>query len=72
MDLRFAGAEADLAALMEAGLIREDELQLLIAELMGQEREWMREIMRLRADKWMASGWSSGIDAPAEPLVDYF
>jgi hypothetical protein len=51
MEVRFAGDEADLAALMEEELIREAQLEMLAAFVLNRERERMREIMRLRTDK---------------------
>lgn len=51
--LRFAGDEADLAALVEAELIRALQLEMLQAFIFDRERERMREAMRLRADKLM-------------------
>jgi hypothetical protein len=75
MDVRFAGDEADLAALMEEELIRDAQLEMLAAFVINRERERMREIMRLRSDKLtgmspaqlMGGGWVSG----AEGVEDY-
>jgi hypothetical protein len=64
-ELRFAGDEADLAALVEAELIRALQLEMLQEFILGKERERMREVMRLRTDKLaggsparlMEAGW---------------
>jgi hypothetical protein len=69
MDIRFAGDEADLAALMEEELIRQVMLGQTI-ETWARERERMREIMRLRTDKLiggspaglMQGAWVSGAE----------
>jgi len=69
MDVRFAGDEADLAALMEQGLIRGAQLEMLQGMAFARERERMREVMRLRSDKLAGSSpaqligeWVSGAE----------
>ena len=65
-EVRFAGDEVDLAALVEEELIRQLELEMMAAFIMGREQERMREIMRFRADKLtgrspaqlFADGWA--------------
>lgn len=69
MEGRFAGEEADLAALMEAGLIRQAVLDATM-QMWAREQERMREIMRLRSDglagsspvQLMQGGWVSGAE----------
>lgn len=75
-EVRFAGDEADLAALIEEELIRELQLELLADFIMGRERERMREVMRLRADKLMglsadqlmAEAWAGGAPDVVMPV----
>lgn len=69
MDGRFAGDEADLAALVEAGLIRQAVLDATV-QMWAQEQGRMREIMRLRSDGLagsspaglMQGAWVSGAE----------
>jgi hypothetical protein len=61
MEMRFAGQEADLAGLIEQELANQLLLEME-AKGWNQERERLREIMRLRLDQLVSGGWVSGAE----------
>lgn len=79
MDSRFAGDEVSLGLLVEEELIRAAQLEMIALFTLQQERERMREIMRLRSDKLagtstaglMRGAWVSGAEGVEMNPMDY-